>query len=138
MELAQLVLGVATPLLLLLIGLPIARRTKQIETEAWVSQKIVEMRLELFDEVGPLLNDLYCLSACVGHFREVEPPRAVAHKRTLDRIMRVNRPVFAPAVLAASGRFMAALFVTHVRPVAAAYRELVDAFAGDLVRVHAR
>jgi hypothetical protein len=171
-DVAQLCLSVLTPLLLLLVGVPVAQRTKRMETDAWVDQKIIERRLALYDEVGDKLNDLYCLSTFVGHFRSIEPPQAVAHKRFLDLRMHVNRPIFSPRVLEAYHRFIDVLFATHggagrdarlridaerlqnergtawdaswggcfaadgaaePKEVAAAYTDLVDAFAADLV-----
>ena len=114
MEIVRTILSILTPLLVLLVGIPIARRTKRLDTEAWVDQKIIERRLTLYDEVGPRLNDLYCLSAFKGHFRTIDPPQALNHKRSLDRVMHVNRPIFSRNLLDAYHAFMKTIFETYV------------------------
>jgi hypothetical protein len=112
-EVVQTVLGILTPILVLVLGIPIARYTKRLDTQALVDQKIIERRLALYDDVGPKLNDLYCLSRFVGDFRTVDPPEAIAHKRDLDRVLHVNRPVFSPEMLHAYHAFMGTVFETY-------------------------
>jgi hypothetical protein len=109
-ETLQTVLSIITPILVLALGIPIARYTKRLDTQALVDQKIIERRLALFDEVGPKLNDLYCLSRFVGHFRSIEPAKAVEHKRALDRVIHVNRPIFSPEFRSAYNAFMDTTF----------------------------
>jgi len=101
-------------MLVLALGVPIARRTKKLDVEAWVDQQIIGRRLKLYEEIGPKLNDLYCLTRFIGHFREVDPPKALKHKRDLDRTMHVNRPIYSDRLFAAYQSFMDATFETYV------------------------
>jgi hypothetical protein len=111
-ETAQLVLSIVTPLLLLALGIPIARYTKRLDTEAALDEKLIERRLALFDQIGPDLNDLYCLTQFVGHFRSVDPPSALKRKRRLDKTVNVNRPIFSTDVIQAYHTFIDTVYET--------------------------
>lgn len=112
METAQLILSIVTPVLLLALGIPIARYTKRLDTQAALDEKLIERRLALFERLGPDLNDLYCLTQFVGHFRSIDPPSALKRKRRLDKTIHVNRPIFSTEVMLAYTRFIDAVFKT--------------------------
>jgi hypothetical protein len=114
-ETAQLVLSIVTPVLLLALGIPIARYTKRLDTRAALDVKLIERRLALFEEIGPDLNDLYCLTQFVGHFRTIDPPCALKRKRRLDKTVYVNRPIFSTEVMGAYKTFIDAVYVTPDR-----------------------
>lgn len=58
------------------------------ERAQWTNQKLIERRIAVFDEMAPLLNDLFCFFRFVGDFRAITPPEAVSRKRSLDRGFR--------------------------------------------------
>ena len=90
LEIAKLVIAATTPVLVVLIGVVVSRAARRLEQAQWANRKLIERRLELYDEMARPLNDLYCFFALVGHFREIDPPDAVRRKRELDRIFYVN------------------------------------------------
>ena len=90
LEITKLVVAVATPIVVVLIGVVISRAARRIEQAQWANRKVIERRLELYDVMAGPLNDLYCFFAVRGHFRDIEPPAAVALKRTLDKLFYVN------------------------------------------------
>jgi hypothetical protein len=115
-EEAQLVLSILTPVLVLALGIPIARYMKRLDREAARDERLIERRLKLFDEIGPDLNDLYCLTQFVGRFRSVDPQGALELKRSLDETIHVNRPVFSNEVMLAYNRFMTTVFEMYTGP----------------------
>jgi hypothetical protein len=90
LEIAKLAVAAATPIVVILIGVVVSRAARRVEQAQWANRKLVERRLELYDDMARLLNDLYCFFMVVGHFREIAPPDAVRRKRELDRIFYVN------------------------------------------------
>jgi hypothetical protein len=90
LEITKLVVAAATPVVVLLFGVVVNRAGRRVEQAQWTNRKLVERRLELYGEMAGALNDLYCFFSLVGHFREIEPPAAVALKRTLDKLFYVN------------------------------------------------
>jgi hypothetical protein len=102
LEIAKLLVSAVTPLVVLLIGSRINRSLKQLEERQWSNQKVVEKRLEIYDELAPLLNDLLCYFTYVGNWKELSPPEIVALKRTLDKKGYINAPLFSEQF---SGRY---------------------------------
>ena len=115
METAQLILSILTPVLVLALGIPIARYTKRLDTQAALDEKLIERRLALFEQIGPDLNDLYVLTQFVGHFRSIDPPAALERKRRLDKTINVNRPIFSVEVMRAYRRFIDSVYRTPDR-----------------------
>ena len=113
LEVAKLAVGVLTPLLLLALGVVINSASKRVEQAQWANQKIVERRLKIYDEMAPLLNDLFCFYSFVGNYKELEPPAIVQRKRTLDKLFHINRPLFSAAFHKRYSEFMDTCFDTY-------------------------
>lgn len=90
LELAKLVVSALTPLLVVGLGAIVTRALRRIEDTQWQNRKVIERRLILYDKMAPLLNDLLCFFLTIGHFREIDPPAALAKKRELDRLFYAN------------------------------------------------
>jgi hypothetical protein len=114
LEVAKLAVALLTPLLLVGLGLIINRAARRVEDAQWANRKLIERRLELYDEMAPMLNDLYCFVALVGDFRRIEPPRAIELKRQLDRLFHVNMFLFSDAFARRYQALMQLCFETFV------------------------
>lgn len=112
LEAAKLVVAVLTPLLVAVVGFAINRSVRRLEDAQWANRRLIERRLELYDEIAPRLNDLYCFFRLVGRFREIEPPRALALKHELDKLFHVNRYLFDPGFLVQYQQFIDCCFRT--------------------------
>lgn len=71
-----------------------ADAARAAENAQWANRRAVERLIELHKEMAPLLNDLMCFFRMIGHFREIDPPDAIARKRQLDRIFFANEHLF--------------------------------------------
>ena len=106
---AQLIVSGSTPVVVAALGIWVARTTKRADRRAeaaaraavnaeWTNRRAVERLIELHKEMAPLLNDLMCFFRLIGHFREIDPPQLLAHKRQLDRTFYTNRHLFSSAL----------------------------------------
>lgn len=95
LEIAKLAVGLISALVFLYLGVRVNRAAVHFQTSQWINQKIIEKRLELFDKIAPLLNDLYCYYVRVGGWRAQTPPEIIEIKRNLDRLISVNAPLFS-------------------------------------------
>jgi hypothetical protein len=91
-----------------------ARTARRFEEVQWMSRKLAERRLELFGEMAPLLNELFCFFRLVGDFRRVTPPRALEIKRDLDRVFHINRYLFSEKFRTSHELFMDRTFQIFV------------------------
>jgi hypothetical protein len=114
LEVVKLIVGASIPVAIFGAGLVLARETRRYEERRWVRQQQFEARLERWSKVGPLLNDLLCFFTLVGHFRSIEPPRAVALKRDLDRLVHADAHILGPSFMDRYYTFMSTCFKTYV------------------------
>jgi hypothetical protein len=112
LEVAKLLVAALTPILLFVLGLIVSRAAHRVEDAQWANRNVIGQRLELFEEMAPKLNDLYCFFLLIGHFREVRPPEALALKRELDRTFYANAPLFSSEFGEAYRDFMHTCFET--------------------------
>lgn len=114
LEFAKLVAGLLTPVALAGFGIYIHRVTKRFEHLQWRSQKLVEKRLGIYDELAPDFNDLLCYFTYVGCWKELDPPNVVSLKRAMDKKIHLAAPLFSPAFFKASTDFQNLCFETYV------------------------
>ena len=112
LEVVKLIVSALTPLAVLIGGWWLNRRLKRIEHLQWTNQKVIEKRIEVYDEVAPLLNDLLCYFTFVGCWKDLEPTEVVSLKRKLDRLVHVNAPLFSSELLDLYNGFVGSLFST--------------------------
>ena len=114
LEVTRLVIAAATPLLVAILGFFITRRLKSLENYQWGQQRVVEKRLQVFDQIAPLLNRLLCYFTFVGTWKEYSPPDVLRMKRTLDELVHANAPLFSADFVVKYGQFMDLCFHTYV------------------------
>lgn len=127
LEITQLVVSVLTPLTVAFLGVVVTRAAKRAEARAaadaqavenaqWANRRAVERLIELHKELAPLLNDLMCFFRLIGHFREIDPPGALARKRRADNIFHVNEHLFGQAFRQKYKLFMRECFAQWESP----------------------
>jgi hypothetical protein len=115
LEIAKLFVAVLTPVLIVGLGYVINRSLNRLQQTQWASQRFMERRLSLYDEMAPLFNDLYCFFNCVGGFRSITPPMAVTLKRQLDRTFFVHEFLFSVDFRLAYHAYMDAAFLAGTK-----------------------
>jgi hypothetical protein len=113
LEIAKLIAGLLTPAALALLGVYIHRVTKRFEDFQWRSQKLIETRLKIYEDLAPQMNDLLCYFTYVGCWKELDPPTVVALKRTIDKKMFLAAPLFSESFFSACMEFQNLCFETY-------------------------
>lgn len=83
-----------TPAAIAIFGVYIHRVMQRFEDHQWRSQKLIEKRLSIYDDIAPLFNDLLCYFTYVGCWKELKPPDIVDLKRKIDRKIYLAAPLF--------------------------------------------
>lgn len=94
LEIAKLVVAASTPVFVAIVGFWLNRRLKSLEQAQWSQQKVVERRIEAYDEMAKPLNQLFCFFCYVGTWKELNPPDVVRMKRSLDETAHISAPLF--------------------------------------------
>lgn len=113
LELVNVIASALTPFVVLILGYWINRRLTSMEHLQWASQKLIEKRLAVFDELAPLLNDLMCYFAYIGVWKEFTPAEIIKLKRCLDRIAHINAPLFPSVFLRRYNAFINLCYKPH-------------------------
>jgi hypothetical protein len=113
LEVAKLIVSALTPIIIAVFGIWVARITKRFEHHQWISQKIIERRIKVYDEIAPLLNDLVVYFTYVGHFKELTPPQIIESKRKLDRRVHISAAFFSEQFLPDYLSFINLCFKTY-------------------------
>jgi hypothetical protein len=106
-----------TPIVVAAAGYWLDRRLKSLEAAQWAQQKIVERRIQAYDEIAPELSRLYCYFAYIGSWKESTPVEMVGLKRRVDERAYVSAPLFDPDFLRRYTELMDLCFSTFGRGV---------------------
>lgn len=113
LEIAKLIGGLVTPAVLAGLGVYIHRVTKRFEHLQWRTQKLIEKRLAVYEDLAPHFNDLLCYFTYVGCWKELDPPSVVALKRSMDKKIYLAAPLFSPDFFDACCNFQNLCFETY-------------------------
>lgn len=101
------------PIITAIFGFWIVRITKKIEHSQWRNQKLIEKRIEVWDDVAPQINDLYCYCMRIGGWKNVSPTKIIALKREVDKKIHTYRPYFSNVFFARFMELMDTCFATY-------------------------
>ena len=113
LEVAKLFVSLLTPIAVAVIGFFISRRIKQLDHSQWRSQKLIEKRLSVYDDLVPDLNQLFCYFTYVGSWRDMNPPDVVVLKRKIDKKIYLAAPLFSKDFYEKSTTFIRNCFQTY-------------------------
>ncbi|WP_281541575.1 hypothetical protein [Maribacter aestuarii] len=100
LEIAKLVVSLATPLIGGIIAYRLFKIGQNVEKRQWSGRKVIEKRLDFYDNVGPKLNDLYCYYYRFGNWKELKPTDVIETKRFLDKEFHIYSHIFKENILA--------------------------------------
>lgn len=113
LEITKIAAGLLVPVTITCIGIYVHRVSKRFEHLQWRSQKLVEKRLAIYDDLAPQFNDLLCYFTYVGCWRDLDPPDIVALKRKLDKKIHLAAPLFSKEFFVRCAIFQDLCFETY-------------------------
>lgn len=113
LEITKLIISAATPLIVLSLGIWVNKRLKILEQLQWANQKVIEKRLQTYDQLIPLLNDILCYFTFIGSWKEQKPKEIVDIKRIVDKIVYINAPLFSKDFLLKYNSFIELCYSTY-------------------------
>lgn len=120
------------PIVVVLVGWRLNKRLKTLEQANWANQKLVERRLQLFDDIMPRLNDMYCFYNFVGNWKEITPADVISTKRYLDKKVQVYAAILGRTFVNTYEAFNKVAFKTYSDAgTDAKIRSVISGFDGD-------
>jgi hypothetical protein len=77
---------------------------------------IIQKRIEIYDHIAPMLNDVYVYVQEVGQYKELTPPEIIKNKREIDKAVYSNIPYLSKNFFAHYNVFMNDAFCTYRGP----------------------
>jgi hypothetical protein len=115
LEAAKLVVGVLIPLSIIWLGWFLTQYLSQFEQQLgrsfWANQKLIERRLELYDDMAPLLNRLLCFYTWVGYWKDISPKEVLDARRHLDKTVNIYLHLLGDEFFIEYRKFLDMLFV---------------------------
>ena len=113
LEIAKLIVSSLTPILVVVIGFILNRNIKKIEKKQWTNQKIVEKRLDVYDKIVPILNDIFCFHCYIGSWKEISAKDIIEYKRVVDKEINVYSPLFPLEIMENYNEFISQYYETN-------------------------
>lgn len=79
--------SILVPIVVAIIGYRIHKSITTFEHSLAESTALVSRRVDLYKELGPYLNDIYCGCFLVGRWRELTPKHLIECKRGADALL---------------------------------------------------
>lgn len=115
LEIMKLLVGLLTPLTLAGLGWYLTRHLSQVEKQMghafWANQKLIERRLELYDDLAPVLNRLLCFYTWVGYWKDISPKDVLEARSHLDKTVHIYLHLLGDEFFAEYRKFLDMLFV---------------------------
>lgn len=106
LEIVKLVVQLLSPIAVAILGFYFTRIVKSFEHFQWRNQRLIEKRIEVYDDLAPDFNDLLCYFTFVGSWKGLSPPDIVSRKRALDKKIYLAAPLFSSEFFSACTNFM--------------------------------
>ena len=116
LEIVKVVIAALVPISVAVLGIIVALLARRAQQREWVNQKLIERRIGLVDEIGPLLNRLYCYYTFRGDWKETTPPEVIEIKRKLDRAVYSALPFITEQIRTAYNSYIDTLYATWNAP----------------------
>lgn len=104
-------IAIIAPLVLVFLLMRIRRMKENMAGQHQTNQKLLEKRVEVYEQMGPRLNDLLCFFSYTGNWQELTPMNIMDIKRELDKYMSSHTALLSDELIAGYNGFMQVCFV---------------------------
>ena len=108
-----LIVAAIAPVIIIILAIRFGRFRKRLIGQYQNNQKLIEKRIEIYERIGPKLNDLLGYFCYTGNWKELTPLDIMQLKRDLDREITINTPLFSDDLHERYDAFIRLCFVAH-------------------------
>lgn len=113
LKIAVIAIAVLSPVIIVFLIIRFNRMKNHLINEYQSIQRLVQKRIEIYERIGPILNDILCFFSYTGNWKELTPIDIMRLKRELDKEMNINKPLFSEDLSKKYNAFMQLCFVSH-------------------------
>ncbi len=115
LERSKIIVGLLTPIAIFLFTWQTNKNINESNKIEDNNKRVFQQRQDIYNKIGPLLNDIYSYYMYVGQWKQLSPIEIIEHKREIDKIIFTNIPYFdtASKFIKSYTTFMEAAFRTN-------------------------
>lgn len=111
LKIAITAIAILAPFVIVFLLVRIKRIKKSMADQHQENHKLLEKRVEIYEHMGPRLNDLLCFYSYTGNWQELSPENILGTKRELDKYISSHGALFSDELIASYNAFMQVCFV---------------------------
>jgi len=113
LEVWKIILSALTPVAIVVAGYFINKAIKTREHELTVLRNKQDIRKEIYDEIGPKLNQIFCFIVDVGDFGNYEPPHIIDLKQEINTKFKPYEKLWHDKTINAYDSFMESSYAAY-------------------------
>jgi len=90
-----MIIAALAPVIIVFLTIRYNRIIKHLKTKHQADQRIIEKRIEIYDRMGPKLNDVLSFFCYSGNWKDLTPVDMLRLKKELDQDINIYSPVFS-------------------------------------------
>jgi len=90
-----MIMATLAPIIIAFLAIRFNRTIKRLKKKHQTNQRIIEKRIEIYDRIGPKLNELFCFYCYNGNWKEISPIDILRLKKELDKDITTYTPLFS-------------------------------------------
>jgi len=107
-----MIIAALAPFIIAFLVFRYNRIIKDLNRKQQINQSLVAKRIEVYDRIGPKLNDIFCFFCYNGNWKELTPLEILNFKRELDKDINVSTPLYSKDIGEKYDDFMRLCFVS--------------------------
>ena len=108
-----MIIAALAPLVIIFLVIRYNKIIKALKEKHQTNQKTIEKRIEIYDRIGPKLNDVLSFFCYSGNWKELTPMDMMNVKRELDQEINTYAPVFSEDLRKKYMGFILLCYVSH-------------------------
>jgi len=112
LKIAIIIIALLAPVIIALLVFRYKRIIKALKLKQETNQRKVEKRIEIYDRIGPILNDIINFYCYTGNWKEITPPNLIQLKKVLDKEINIATPLFSDDLSIKYSDFIFVCFVS--------------------------
>lgn len=113
LKIAVILVAILAPVIIVFLVQRFKRIKKRLIDQHQTNQKLVEKRIESYEQVGPKLNDILSFFSYTGNWKEQSPTDIMKLKKELDKEINISTPLFSDDLGKKYDSLMQVCFVSH-------------------------
>ena len=108
-----MIVAALAPIIIVFLVIRYNRIIKALNKKHQTNQRVIEKRIEIYDRIGPKLNDILSFFCYSGNWKDLTPIDMMRLKKELDQDINTNAPLFPDDLSKKYTGFIYLCFVSH-------------------------